>query len=201
MKMKYAFALSILFFLVFSSCKKSNFVEKKAASGAISERYQVNDSGQKNGSYESFDEEGNKIEVSLYRNDHLDGLRTIYHKSGHPEIEETYLNDIIVGDYKVYYDTGVLSLEVPYVAGTMSGLLKKYNEGGILTEEVTMANNNENGPFKEYYTNGQVKWEGTYLDGDNEFGLLQQYNKEGTLIKKMMCDSLAVCTTTWSIGE
>ena len=61
-----------------------------------------------------------------------------------------------------------------------------------------MKDNNENGPFKEYYPNGNIHWEGNYLNGDNEFGILNEYNEQGELIKKMDCDSMAVCKTIWT---
>lgn len=64
-----------------------------------------------------------------------------------------------------------------------------------------MVNNEENGPFTEYHENGQKAWEGTFLNGDNEYGLLQQYDEAGTLIKKMNCDSLGVCTTIWTLKD
>lgn len=35
--------------------------------------------------------------------------------------------------------------------------------------------------------------------GNNEFGLIKEYDETGQLIRKMMCDDRAICTTTWSI--
>ena len=81
----------------------------------------------------------------------------------------------------------------------MQGLIKSYYPEGPLKEEVTMVDNEENGPFTEYYKDGTKEWEGTYLNGDNEFGLLKHYNDKGVLIKKMMCDSLAICSTIWTL--
>ncbi|MBK7701221.1 MAG: hypothetical protein IPJ39_22090 [Saprospiraceae bacterium] len=63
-----------------------------------------------------------------------------------------------------------------------------------------MSDNNENGPFTEYYENGQIHWKGTYLNGGNEFGLLEEAGFLGTMIKRMKCDSMAVCRTFWRLG-
>jgi antitoxin component YwqK of YwqJK toxin-antitoxin module len=71
-------------------------------------------------------------------------------------------------------------------------------------EEVTFINNMENGPFKEYYKNGQIKWEGNYKDGDNEYGLIQEFNEQGQLIKKMNCGRYKgeyICQTIWTMDE
>ena len=51
-----------------------------------------------------------------------------------------------------------------------------------------------------YYENGQIHWKGTYLNGDNEFGLLEEWDSLGTMIKRMKCDSMAVCRTFWRPG-
>ena len=68
-------------------------------------------------------------------------------------------------------------------------------------EEVLFKDNEENGPFVEYYDNGEIEWKGSYLNGDNEFGILEQYDRTGVLIKKMECDSLGACITVWIKDE
>ena len=112
-----------------------------------------------------------------------------------------YDHDMIVGPYKTYFEDGTLSQEATYVNGMMQGDLKTYYKSGKIKEVVTMRDNEENGPFQEYYESGKIKWEGQFLNGDNEFGLLKNYNETGELVKKMMCDSLAVCTTIWTLEK
>ena len=63
---------------------------------------------------------------------------------------------------------------------------------------MTFLDNLENGPFVEYYENGNVQWSGTFLNGDNEVGELLHYSEDGVLIKKMWCDSAAICQTIWT---
>ena len=63
-----------------------------------------------------------------------------------------------------------------------------------------MSNNEENGPFSEYFENGQIQWKGTYRNGDNEYGILYEYDSLGTPIKIMKCDTQAICRTIWKPG-
>ena len=88
-----------------------------------------------------------------------------------------------------------------YVDGVLSGAVLSYFENGTLKEFATVEDNIENGPFKEYYPNGKLKWEGQFLNGDKEFGELINYDSTGIMIRKMWCDSLAVCKTTWTLEK
>ncbi len=191
-------SLFISLLLLLSACSQNKFIEVKNDEGNLTEKYQVNKDGLKNGLAYSYFSSGEIETEEYYKNGKLDGKRSIFFKSGQTEIEEQYVSDRIHGPYKVYFENGTLSVEVEYIDGKMQGLLNRYYETGDLMEEITMKDNQENGPFKEYYQNGQVQWQGEYLNGENEFGLLQQFDEQGTLIKKMMCDSFAVCQTIWT---
>ena len=97
----------------------------------------------------------------------------------------------------MYFESGQIKQEGVYKNGETIGEWKGYYENGQLKEIVTYSKNLENGPFKEYYKNGKLKTEGTYRDGDNEDGLLKEYDETGTLIKKKEC-KMGVCNTIWS---
>ena len=105
------------------------------------------------------------------------------------------------GPYIEFYPNGDTLLKTQYSNGVLSGIFTKYYASGQIEETVTFANNDENGPFYEYYENGILHWEGSYLNGDNEFGLLTEYNTEGVILKKMMCDSLAMCRSIWTLEK
>ena len=65
-------------------------------------------------------------------------------------------------------------------------------------EEVTFGDDNkENGPFREFHENGQLKTEGSYLDGDNEHGELKKYDENGELTETMDCQR-GICRTVWT---
>lgn len=189
----------IVFWLAMSflACEQVNKAEIKSADGYLVETFEFIEDSIKHGLMTKHYKE--KIsEEAYFSNGKLEGQRKIYFSNGQVEIIENYKDGIFHGPYLVYYEDGTLNLEAEYINGKMQGSLKRYYESSKLLEEVTMKDNEENGPFKEYYENGQVQWEGNYLNGDNEFGLLKQFSESGELIKKMMCDEMAVCQTIWT---
>lgn len=197
MKNHFAHFLLLLPMIFCVACQKADYVTIKDDKGNISEKYAINADSLKHGEYTAFIN-GALVEKALYVNGNLDGERTIFHPNGAVEIVEQYKNNQIVGPYKTYFHDGTLAQEATYVDGMMQGILKTYYKDGALKEEVTMKDNQENGPFTEYHSNGKVKWKGQFLNGDNEFGLLQNFDESGELIKKMTCDSLGVCSTIWT---
>jgi len=168
-------------------------------SGEKMEEYQFTGDSLKNGWYKRFSKGGILLEEALYAEGKLDGKRKVFSTNGTLEVEEIYKLDKLEGTHKSYHANGKVKMESIYTDNVMGGIVKVYFESGSLKEEVTFADNVENGPFKEYHENGKLKWEGNYRDGSNEFGLLKKYNEKGELIRKMMCDDRAICTTTWSI--
>ena len=195
--------LRILLFCICVFCFScgNKKVELKTDSGQLKERYSVNKNNEKDGIYESWFDNGQLFEKSEYKNGILTGLRTIFYPNGQPEVTEMY-NDKgeLHGMYRTYYDDGTLKAEKTYVNNVLQGIVKTYHPNGKLKEEVIFTDNMENGPFTEYHPNGVVQWKGTYLNGDNEFGILEEFDSTGVLLKKMMCDSQAVCRTFWKVG-
>ena len=195
---KFILIFAILFF---AACSPKPRVVEEFSDGKLYQRYYVIDDSIKQGELRKFDPNGNIMEISNYVQGSLSGERKLFDPNGNIEIIENYLDGLIHGDYRVFYPSGQLKLMSKYDQGILQGITKKYYESGALMEEVSFEANQENGPFTEYFENGNKKWEGTYLKGDNEFGLLLKYNEEGEVIRKMMCDSLAICRTFWTIEE
>jgi antitoxin component YwqK of YwqJK toxin-antitoxin module len=198
--MKYIIAY-LGFILFFIACGEANSVVVKDENGVILEQYTIGKDSVKNGAYRAFSSKGVLTEEAWYADGKLDGKRILYYANCSPEIEENYKQDIMHGEYKVFYEEGQLQLLQTYEEGALTGVSTKYYPSGQIAEKVHFDNGQENGPFIEYYPNGAIHWEGAYLNGDNEFGLLKEYDDKGELIKKMMCDSMAVCRTIWTIEE
>lgn len=197
LQMKNWLIFTILSSFLWTSCK-NNVIEVNYPDGGIYERYEFKGDSLKHGKYESFLPDGSLFEEAHYIDGQLDGQRTIY-KDGKAEIEEHYSSGQMSGAYTVFHPNGNKKLYKEYHNGVVNGTVKGFYPSGAIREEVVFENNIENGPFKEYHENGELKWEGTYLKGDNEFGLLKEYNEQGVLIKKMMCDEDAICTTIWKL--
>jgi len=195
-KLTYLVLFAILFICL--SCNRIQKAEIKNGDGYLIETFEFIGDSIKHGLQTKF--VGKEIkEKASYKKGVLNGQRNIYFKNGLIEVEENYVDGKHHGPYRVYYPNGNLNIEGEYTDGKMQGIIKKYYESGEIMEEVTMKDNLENGPFKEFHVNGNVQWVGTYLNGDNEYGELKQYDETGKLIKKMMCDSMAVCQTIWTL--
>jgi antitoxin component YwqK of YwqJK toxin-antitoxin module len=167
----------------------------KGDSGALLERYEINQDSLKDGKFISFYESGDTFEVSNYTNGKLNGARFIYYEKNKIEIKEHYTNDSLQGRYEAFYPSGALKRTMQFEDNRIVGKLLLYYENGQLKEEVVMENNQENGPFVEYYENGQKSWEGTYQNGENEIGLLIHYAENGDTIRKLQCDDRYICRT------
>ncbi len=194
------FLVFFAFALIFYGCSDQKVIQKYP-SGSTMEEYTINKENQKNGTFTSYYESGKVKEKSTYQNDQLLGKRTLFFENGSIETEETYTEpNILNGEYKTYYENGQVKLVKLYKNNVIEGTLKVFYPTGKIKEEVVMSNNNENGPFVEYFENGQIQWKGTYLNGNKEFGLLEEWDSLGNPVKKMKCDSLAICRTFWKPG-
>lgn len=198
MKVRFTIIYALIFCLALVSCGDKAIVTKYDT-GEKFEEYQYTGDSLKHGLFKSYTKGGILMEECHYIDGKLDGVRKIYDKNGKLEISEVYNMNVMNGPYTVYHPTGNPKMEGLYENNVLSGTVKGYFPSGELMEEVTFVDNIEDGPFKEYHINGKLKWEGSYKNGDNEFGLLKEYNESGELIRKMMCDDRSICTTTWTI--
>lgn len=142
---------------------------------------------------------GDTTEIAHYVNDKLEGERRIF-TNGFLEIREQYVQDVLEGSYETYYNNGQINIKTVYQNGVMNDKIYKYFENGVLAEVVQMKDNEENGPFVEYYPSGKLHWEGNYINGDNEDGILKKYSEDGELIEKLMCGLYhenRICQTIW----
>jgi antitoxin component YwqK of YwqJK toxin-antitoxin module len=196
--MRIAVLISLIFFLQSCGNKK---VETKNENGQILKTFYVDKNGEKEGPFITYYESGKIKEESNYSSGKLSGKRILYAENGNIEIEEIYTDTgVLHGPYKLYYPNGTLQLEKTYQDNIITGSIKVYYTSGQLKEEVSMSNNEENGPFTEYYENGKIHWKGIYRNGDNEYGVLYEYDSLGAPIKIMKCDTLAICRTVWKPG-
>ena len=187
----------LLIAVAISSCGDKVIVSKYET-GEKQEEYQYTGDSLKHGFYKRYSQGGILLEEAVYFEGKLNGERIIYNAKGKKEISEIYENDILNGPIKEFHENGKMKMLGIYTDNILSGTVSVFYPSGKLKEEVQFADNMEEGPFKEFHENGKLKWEGTYRGGDNEFGLLKEYNEEGELIRKMMCDERAICTTTWT---
>jgi len=188
-----------LILLVLAACGNNSLekIEMKEDDGSTTRFTRDKETYAKEGLYTRLGTDGIVMEEANYVNDTLHGVRKLYYPGGKLQIEETYENGIFQGSFKSYYENGQVQLEGAYLSNSMEGVWTGYYDGGQLKEEVNFKNNNENGPFVEYHQNGKIKTKGTYLDGDNEDGLLELFDENGELVKTMQCVK-RICRTSWT---
>lgn len=197
-----SFVYTLIIGLFAFSCSQTNrAIEIKNEQGVVIESYKIDTDSLKQGESRSYDDEGKIFDVSNFVNGKLSGKRTIYYKSGTIDTEENYDNGVLNGNYTQYYENGNVMQRGSYNHGVLEGVVITNFENGTKKETVTFKNNIEEGPFVEYHDNGKKQWEGTYRNGDNEYGLLTEYDTLENIIKKMDCDSLGMCRTVWTKEE
>lgn len=185
-----------------TACKQSlETVEIKNSQGIVIESYQVSADSLKVGEARVYDDDGNLFDLSNYLNGKLNGKRTIYYRDGNIDTEENYEGGSLEGVYTQYHSNGKVMQRGAYKNGTLEGEVISFYENGSIRESVTFTENIENGPFVEFYKTGKKQWEGTYRNGDNEFGILMEYDSTEQLIKKMDCDTLGMCRTIWTLEK
>ncbi len=201
--MKYYSLILGLLAITAISCSDLSTIKDYNDDGSLYRTYQVDKDSLIQGNYLVYYEGDNKkiFEQANYVDGKLHGDRVLYYDDGTPEIRERYIKDVLVDTLKVFYPSGEIKRKASYDNGVLSGSVQSYYEDGTLKEEATFVDNLENGPFTEYHPNGLPKWKGNFLNGDSEFGELLQYNEQGVLVRKMMCDSNAVCNTFWTLEK
>lgn len=194
--------ITLLFALSILACgnKALEAIEAEDSFGDIEKYSRRKSDAVKQGPYAKFTREGIKLEEATYKNGMLHGFRILFSEKGDTQVIEHYRRGLFEGEYKSFYDNGQLEMQGRYENNTMTGKWKRFYDSGEPMEIVAFENNEENGPFVEYYKNGNLKAEGTYLDGDNEHGLLKLYDETGELIRKMNCDR-GICRTFWQAGK
>ncbi|MBK9567042.1 MAG: toxin-antitoxin system YwqK family antitoxin [Saprospiraceae bacterium] len=191
----------ILVAIAIFACNDAKKITIKDNSGANIEEYHVIHDSIKHGTYTSYHPSGKIKESSTYTNGMLTGIRNIYFTNGRPDVIETYdSKGKLNGPYMQYFENGNIQVEKTYTENTLTGIMKIYYPDGKIKEVVTMVENEENGPFQEYYQNGKIHWKGNYRNGDQEFGILHEYDSTGAILKIMKCDTMAICTTIWKSG-
>ncbi len=177
--------------------------EQKHPNGQIAERYErrKNDFA-KEGSYQSFYENGTIKEQAIYRNDTLEGEHKFFYPSGTCEQIRQLRGGLFEGRFQEFFENGTIKSEGDYLKNAMHGTWKFYYPNGTLKEQVEFRDNEENGPFREFYENGVLKTEGAYRtpaedwEGGKEDGELKEYGPDGQLQRVAQCTT-GLCRTTW----
>ncbi len=202
MNIQYFFFIAFAFLLMFSSCKFDNHkkIVVNDQSGYYRDEYYVIDDSIKDGQFLRFFSDGKLSDSCGYKMGKLEGIKKLYSPEGNLQILQTYKNGKLNGDYIVYYPDGSVKIRQQFIDDQLQGISYRYYPDGKIQEEVSMKNGLENGAFKEYYPSGTLHWKGTFLNGANEQDTLYEYDKNGDLMRKLLCD-MGYCRTFWRVNE
>jgi antitoxin component YwqK of YwqJK toxin-antitoxin module len=163
------------------------------------------DKGKKNGLFLSFENSGNLVSETMFKNDLKDGEDRQY-SYGSVRLLSNYKNGKLHGLFQDFYDNHKIKQEFHYVDGVKSGEAKWfdlegkmtvfynykngqldgvqktfYSNGNLQTEEYYL-HNIQDGPCKEFYENGKLNSEGFYKN-EEKSGTWKTYDETGKLIK------------------
>ncbi|MCA9001272.1 MAG: hypothetical protein KDB61_05075 [Planctomycetes bacterium] len=105
-------------------------VEEFYDSGEIHLRYEVNEEGQKHGTYFEFAEDGTLLVQARYAADALDGRELRFFPSGKRHIVANWQKGLLHGRFDRYYENGRSDLSTGYKKGVESGKYTKSSEDG-----------------------------------------------------------------------
>ena len=187
----------ILFTLIglMISCQKRH--KTYHDNGKIKELFNTNKQGDKEGKFQQFYDSGQLLEVSNYSDGLLEGKRIFYYENGQIEEIQNYIKGQLNGEQLGYHQNGKLKFKCYNESNKFVGEYFSYYDNGQKRLYLNFVDDLENGPFEEYYSTGVLKWKGTYRNGNKEYGLLEHFDEQGVLIKKMECDTMGICTTVW----
>lgn len=121
--------------------------------------------GKRTGKWQYF-EKGQLSRELDYKDDKLDGKKTIYYSNGKKEFEETYVNGKRNGEYTGYSMTsGNITQVKHYVDNKLDGEFKTYSEKGTVTEEGNYKDEKKDGVWKRYDPKGKLIKTQNYVDG------------------------------------
>jgi uncharacterized protein len=189
------FFIGFFVILVLTSCAEK--VRTYHDNGSLNEVYSIDDEGEKNGEYKRFSSKDILLETSNFIHGLQNGERKLYYDSGKLEEIQRFEIGKLNGPQIGFHENGKTKFTCTNKENLLQGEYHSYFDNGKKRLFLTFVDDLENGPFIEYYRSGGMEWKGNYRNGNKEFGLLEQFDEKGELIKKMQCDTLGACFTIW----
>lgn len=143
------------------------------------------------------------------QNGTINGIRTIYNRSGFLTEKANWANNLYNGEYLSYYPQGMLKYKSFYKEGDLLGISSEYYSNGDLKSEIqfeekekvgkaqyffpggkiategNVMNNFAIGEWKSYYYSGNVYYISNYNNEGKETGLWVDYAHDGKIETEM----------------
>jgi len=127
--------------LVLAALASAGTIEKKFPDGTLRLKYDIDEKGDRDGTYEE------------------------YHPNGKMKIKAVYKDDKLEGPYKSYHENGKLHINAAYKDGELSGLYVEETEQGLKKLTATYKEGKLNGPLTQY-EKGKPALTAVYKDGE-----------------------------------
>jgi uncharacterized protein len=127
-----------------------------------------------------FTSEGYKSEHFFLKNDEIDGIAKLFHKSGELRESITLKNGVREGKAMSYYADGSANETYNYLNGKLNGGYVSRYPNGKVKLRTTYLDDYYNGLYESYYSNGQVESSGQYAKGTLN-GKWQHLHRNGQL--------------------
>jgi|GEM_PF-2424443 len=138
-------------------------------------------SGQLEGKYSNYYEDGNIQNELTYKNGKKDGIEKFYHRNGELSLVSYYKNNKLDGKRIGYLENGDLALKENYVEGRREGVFIRYFQSGVLKDVITYENDLPVGKYYRNFEDGSTKQEGQYNAKGIRTGEWTYYDRDGSI--------------------
>lgn len=142
--------------------------------------------------YESWHENGSRLEICLFKDEKEDGLYQKWYETGELFIQCTYKFGIYTGLYQSWYQNGNPLIKCfyrdplnddPELNTTTKYFHCPRDDNNLESDPIVFGvhvDGIEHGLYQHYYENGHLKYQCTY-DNGVKHGLYQEWNENGQL--------------------
>jgi antitoxin component YwqK of YwqJK toxin-antitoxin module len=110
--------------------------ERYYENGQLREKQNYKDD-MRDGTFLSYDEDGQLAEKRTYKDGKLDGPKEWYYENGQLREKDNYKDDMRDGTFLRYYENGQLDVKETYKDGKLDGPYESYEENGQLWSKST----------------------------------------------------------------
>lgn len=140
-------------------------VIETAEDGTVLARYQTDEEGRRDGSYERFHPNGRKAVRATYRAGQRHGLERTWEAGGALRTAHSFRRGMLHGSHKTYDKNGHVQLQQAYKDGVLHGSYKSYHPNRRLYVVSGYKNGKLHGKYHERRPDGMTRLKTTYEAG------------------------------------
>ncbi|MBR8759010.1 DUF3310 domain-containing protein [Porphyromonas levii] len=146
--------------------------------GDIVEMSDIHKGNRQNDLYEEWNEEGQLLELSHWKEGLEDGLCEHWHDNGQLSDRCTYQEGQLNGLYECWHENGQLEERSHWKNGKREGLFESWHANGQLRERTNWRDDQKHGLYEYWHSNGQLRERSNWKD-DQKHGLYERWHSNG----------------------